>query len=136
MRNKVYIVFVLVFFLISFKKQEYNRDISGTYKAVDDESCPLVIDIFKKNKGYRYSIVRNGKKETGIAELVLENDGEESVYFKGLKYWAYDKRYDDNSDIGGGFDDDTLIIQNYGNSMNEYTKFNECGGKYLAFVRK
>lgn len=39
-------------------------------------------------------------------------------------------------EIIAAFDGANIIIQNYGNSMNNYMKFNECGGKYLNFEKQ
>lgn len=38
--------------------------------------------------------------------------------------------------IEGAFYKDSIVIQNYGNSMNEYIHFVQCDSKYLTFVRK
>lgn len=38
--------------------------------------------------------------------------------------------------IEGAFYKDSIVIQNYGNSKNEYIHFVQCDSKYLTFVRK
>ncbi len=37
--------------------------------------------------------------------------------------------------MGGLLKGDTLVIQNYGNSMNEFDHFGQCADKYLNFIK-
>jgi len=39
-------------------------------------------------------------------------------------------------EIGGLYEGDKIVIQNYGNSMNEFDHFTQCGEKYLEFTRQ
>ncbi|MEC3875480.1 hypothetical protein [Chryseobacterium salviniae] len=39
-------------------------------------------------------------------------------------------------EIEGLYQDDKIIIQNYGNSMNEFDHFTQCGDKYLEFTKQ
>lgn len=39
-------------------------------------------------------------------------------------------------EIGGLYEGDKIVIQNYGNAMNEYEHFTQCGDKYLEFTRQ
>ncbi|KAA0127823.1 hypothetical protein FY557_11760 [Chryseobacterium sp. SN22] len=41
----------------------------------------------------------------------------------------------DMGDIGGLYEGDKIIIQNYGNAMNEFDHFTQCGDKYLEFTK-
>ncbi len=41
----------------------------------------------------------------------------------------------DLGDIGGLYEGDKIIIQNYGNAMNEFDHFTQCGDKYLEFTK-
>jgi hypothetical protein len=38
-------------------------------------------------------------------------------------------------EVSGLFNNDTIVIQNYGNAMNQYIVFSECGTKYIELVR-
>ena len=38
--------------------------------------------------------------------------------------------------IDASYVKDTLTIQNYGNSMNSYTKISKCGEKYIQLIKK
>lgn len=39
-------------------------------------------------------------------------------------------------EIAGLYQGDKIIVQNYGNSMNEYEHFSQCGDKYLEFAKQ
>jgi hypothetical protein len=41
----------------------------------------------------------------------------------------------DMGDIGGLYEGDKIIVQNYGNAMNEFDHFTQCGDKYLEFTK-
>lgn len=38
-------------------------------------------------------------------------------------------------EIGALYEGDKIIIQNYGNAMNEFDHFTQCGDKYLEFTK-
>lgn len=38
-------------------------------------------------------------------------------------------------EIGGLYEGDKIIVQNSGNSMNEFEHFSQCGDKYLEFTK-
>jgi hypothetical protein len=38
-------------------------------------------------------------------------------------------------EIGGLYEGNKIIIQNYGNAMNEFDHFTQCGDKYLEFTK-
>lgn len=39
-------------------------------------------------------------------------------------------------EIGGLYEGDKIVIQNYGNAMNEFEHFTQCGEKYLEFIKQ
>lgn len=39
-------------------------------------------------------------------------------------------------EIGGLYEGDKIVIQNYGNAMNEFEHFTQCGDKYLEFIKQ
>lgn len=112
---------------------DYTRvskpDYSGIYKLSDDQACDLVITIKKDNSGYYYSINSSGVKSSG--KLAVDKN-EEQVYivFNGTL------RSGDNAAVEGTYSDGKIIIQNYGNSINEYICFKKCDRKYLEFVKE
>lgn len=86
--------------------------------------------------------------EDGRFSIMLENKGNKIGYkiFDKKKVFASgradilktDKENEFNLSIGamgGILKGDTLTIQNYGNSMNQFDHFGQCADKYLNFVR-
>lgn len=47
-----------------------------------------------------------------------------------------DKTYLKMNEIEGMYQDDAIIIQNYGNAMNKYSYFDSCDAKYLYFKKQ
>ena len=39
-------------------------------------------------------------------------------------------------EIGGLYEGDKIVIQNSGNSMNQFEHFTQCGDKYLEFIKQ
>ena len=39
-------------------------------------------------------------------------------------------------EIGGLYEGDKIVVQNSGNSMNEFEHFSQCGDKYLEFIKQ
>lgn len=103
-------------------------DYSGIYKLSHDQVCDIVITIKKDNSGYTYSITGKGVKNSGKISVV--QDGESTyLAFTGTK------RSGDKSAIEGAYSDGKIMIQNYGNAMNQYICFKQCDAKFLEFVR-
>ncbi|HQO01095.1 MAG TPA: hypothetical protein PLI62_02415 [Spirochaetota bacterium] len=105
-----------------------NPDYSGVYRIADEKICNLTITVRKNEHGYMYLIKGTGVKSSG--KLAVEKDGEQ-VYltFTGML------RSGDRSPVTGAYSGNTITIQNYGNSMNEYVCFKQCDGKYLRLRR-
>ena len=61
----------------------------------------------------------NQTKSQGYISSIKSN-GEGGFYIKFKK-------------IGGEYKNGSIVIQNYGNSMNEYNHFEDCDSKYLKF---
>jgi len=97
--------------------------LEGRYNAKTCENGRFSIELQNKNGqkiGYK---IYDSKKviASGRAELSkTENNGEFSISLGAM---------------GGLLRGDTLVIQNYGNSMNEFDHFGQCSDKYLNFIK-
>jgi len=100
---------------------------TGTYVVPDTAICPLSITITRQGNAYSFSCT-NGLTTEGKVEVSREADGT-YVTFVGLK------GQEPAEDISAAWEDGTLRIQNYGNSMNENTHFGNCDAKYLELRR-
>jgi len=104
--------------LVSYS--DANQEIAGIYVLTSCENSRFKIKIEKKAGEYSFLIFDRNK-----------------IISKGKvgKHNEDDTLYLNFGKIGGIYDTDTIQIQNYGNSMNEYVHFTQCGEKYLAFIK-
>lgn len=113
-------VFVAMFFLASFFCYADNFD--GSYSLSNASDCDKMLYIDIKNNFFSiYSSELNikGKKlvTKGTLDLLKNNA---NIY---LKMGSIEALYNENH----------LVIQNSGNSMNDYNYFDFCDYKYLIF---
>ncbi len=101
----------------------------GVYHMRETDDCNLEVNILKDNTKYMYKISTTERKADGLLTLSMEG---KNVYlhFKGLL------ADDPPVTVSGAFLEGMVVIQNYGNSMNQYTTFSECGPKYLELLKK
>lgn len=125
--------------------------IEGTYTT---QKCALSLIISKNKTNYEYVLKTNLRTLKGKAVLSKSNSGEKYISLEGIKWDEYegDISNEDESDstadsktqkdleipvgIDALYTKDTLTIQNYGNSMNYYTKISECGLKFIQLIKK
>lgn len=97
-----------------------QSNISGLYVLKSCEKGRFKIRIEKKNTNYMYFIL-DGKKiiSKGKANITQEDN---------TTYLMLGK-------IEGVLIRNSIQIQNYGNSMNQYNHFIQCKEKYLSFIK-
>jgi hypothetical protein len=98
---------------------------AGTYTVQDTAVCAVSITIIEQAGGYRF--------EAGNAHgqvQVIRQETDTYLVFKGLKGG------DPADDVEAAWQDSMLVIQNYGNSMNQYLRFAQCDAKYLELLRQ
>lgn len=133
------------------KTNSETDPIEGTYTT---KECNISLIISKNKTGYQYIFKTKLRTLKGKAVLSKSNSGEKYISLEGIKWDEYegDISNEDESDstadsksqkdleIPVGIDalyvKDTLTIQNYGNSMNYYTKISECGLKFIQLIKK
>jgi len=104
-------------------------DITGVFR-LPETHCDLVITFIKGNDGYKYYIKGVHLDVEGKAIVTSEN---------GDYYVTFDGPTGGNNkpkSLSGQYKDNTLTIQNYGNSQNQYTFFEDCPDKYLEFKKQ
>ncbi len=121
-------------------------DRSGKYEEVDDpdeEGCNIKVMLSKVPGGYQYHLAYDTLSYKGQISLDRRADHTTGIVFKGLPYAETSMDDDDDgtnarnsSEVGGELQGDTIIILNYGNSMNYYIQLEGCGLKYIRLVRK
>lgn len=91
--------------------------IGGVYKA---ENCDVVLSIFPTDEFEKFKYTINVKgKEVHKGTTKISSTNPENVSL---------------GDIEGQFNEGNIVIQNYGNSMNEFTHFETCDDKFLELV--
>ena len=115
--NKIRFLVMLLFIVCSTYAKDIN--LTGIYK---NEPCNISIEIGKNtNKAkYFYKIVENNQTKSQGYISSIKSNGEGGFYIKFKK-------------IDGMYENGSIVIQNYGNSMNEYNHFEDCDSKYLKF---
>jgi hypothetical protein len=113
---------------LTTNKQSNSPDYSGVYKTSAESACQLSITITKQGQDFNYQLAYNNKTYTG--KVIIE-DQEGTIYF------SFDGKIEENEakSVGGQFIDGKIMIQNYGNAMNEFQLFKSCDEKYLEFIK-
>lgn len=136
---------------ISVATNKKEESIEGIYQS---EECDISLEITMTKDGYKYFLKTNIRKVDDKATFSKNESGEKYLVLEGIKWDEYegDISNEEESDsladsktkpeleipvgIGASYVKDTLTIQNYGNSMNSYTKISECGEKYIQLIKK
>ncbi|TPG36316.1 hypothetical protein [Flavobacterium pectinovorum] len=141
------------------QKAKSEESIEGLYKTQPDpnnaDECEMSIEISKVKNDYFYFLKTKLRKLKGKATFTTNESGEKYLVLESIKWDDYegDISNEDETDsisdqkpehkeleipvgIDASYVKDTLTIQNYGNSMNSYTKISECGRKYIQLIKK
>ncbi len=124
--------------------------IEGVYQATtmeESSNCAITVAIRKEKGEYLYDFQSTERKLHGKVTFFRDlEDRQVYITLEGITWSEYGGDLDQADKrktplklpigIDGMFSQDTISIQNYGNSMNYYTKLSDCGAKYVFFVRK
>ncbi|WP_316802817.1 hypothetical protein [Pedobacter nototheniae] len=112
------------------KYKPLPKVITGNYSVTEsDNDCKLSIKISYVKGEYVYLLKTTKREKKGKVYFSRMEDGN-YITFSGLPG-------DENQgDLEGAFNDGEIAIQNYGNSMNEYTRLSECGDKYIHLIKR
>lgn len=140
---------------VTLEKPFDKKLIEGTYETKTEENdCQLSLQITKTKSGYSYFLKTKTRQIKGTATFKIQKYGEKYLILEGIKWDEYegDISHEEENDsisdsetsskeleipvgIEASYVKDTLTIQNYGNSMNSYTKLSECGRKYILLIK-
>jgi len=109
-------------------EQKSAMDYSGVYTTSAESLCKITLTITKAAEEYSYQISMDKLNYTG--KIIFE-------VTEGQTYLAFDGQIGDNAPktVSGQLMDGAIMIQNYGNSMNEYHYFKQCDEKFLEFKK-
>ncbi|RUT69691.1 hypothetical protein D0817_13795 [Flavobacterium cupreum] len=132
--------------------EKSTESFEGIYTS---EDCDLSVQITKTKEGYAYFLQTSTRKVNGKATIAQNESGEKYVTLEGIQWDDYEGDISNEEEkdsvsnpektakdmeipvgIDASYVKDTLTIQNYGNSMNSYTKISECGAKYIRLVKQ
>lgn len=99
----------------------------GTY-TVTDTTCGLSIIITRRDTSYFFECP-SARARGPVRVWYNPGDPAPGLTFVGL-------RGDETRDVSCVWEDNMLVMQNYGNAMNDYLFFPGCSGKYLTFRRQ
>ncbi len=85
------------------------------------EDCDFWVKIHSDNNEYNYTFF-NGFKPTKTGKLFLKDNGK-------------DKQLSFDNDFRCKYTKDTILIQNHGNSMNDYERIVYCDFKFIRLVK-
>jgi len=140
----------------TIRTEKNQESIAGVYKTQTDPDntgeCDISLEITNAKEGYLYFLQTKLRKLKGKATFTSNESGEKYLVLEGIKWDEYegdisneendsitDSKPKAELEIPVGIDasylKDTLTIQNYGNSMNSYTKISECGRKYIQLIK-
>ncbi len=130
-RNYMAVIMILFISLIISCGQTTNKNSQeyiGTYQTILENECSIAITITSNDDGYHYKITSSTIEQEGRLEI-SKTDTE--VYFKFIGLIGAAPK----ESIEAQYINETIVIQNYGNSMNEYIKFSECDVKFIEFEK-
>ncbi|WP_168238236.1 tetratricopeptide repeat protein [Chryseobacterium gallinarum] len=107
-----------IFFIFFISHFVFSQDIVGIYSPVESK-CKINLKINDDNT-FTFSVGKV-KKYKGFLKVSKESQ---------ITYLDF------TDGISGMYANDTISIQNSGNSMNMYTHFKECNEMYMHFVKK
>ncbi|WP_299315550.1 hypothetical protein [uncultured Aquimarina sp.] len=129
-----YCVFVLIVLItvccVSNKRTivssngDNNSMFNGIYQSKNDD-CFMMVNI----SGSTYEIRTQHQDKRGTIEIKKED---KSIFFHFIN--LYNKKYLDKN-VKAEFINNTIVIQNYGNDLNRYVRFDECDSKYIELKK-
>lgn len=120
------------------------KNVEGTYTNTSETACSFKLSISKQENSYFYNILTAERALKGKVSFVRNIDAREVyIKFNGIKWAEYNGAAKDEGEaekfaikipigIEGVLNENEITIQNYGNSMNNYTKFDDCEDKYIV----
>ena len=132
--KKIFIINLTFFcFTIGITAQanDYNF-IIGLYNLGHNDTSTFKIAISTGEYGYEYSLQTPNRQETG--DLIVSEDAE--VVRLTFKNCFYDEPFEggESVELQAVYENNAILFQNYGNSMNDYTVFSGFP-KYLILIK-
>ena len=98
----------------------------GTFKATCDDGKEYILVISDEKKRFSYHLTGNNLDATGTVSVKNSDTNTYLIFQNASK----------GQDVEAALMDDSIVIQNSGNSMNPYQIFEDCDSKYIEFIKK
>ena len=98
------------------------------YQSSVPTSCNLVVGLSQEDSQFEYKVTTDAR--TAMGNFLKSG---QQIIFSGL--YASKSVGNSKIEVSALIKGDTLVIQNFGNSMNPFALFSECDDKYLSLVR-
>ena len=99
-----------------------DDSITGIYKLLTCDKAELSIDIQGEKGNILFKLCKvDSILFDGRVQIDPQRGNPESILL---------------DDIEAGYFKDSIVLQNYGNAVDEYPLFKECDDKYLVFVKQ
>ena len=111
-----------------------TNSLVGTYRQSPDSAgtdcaCQLAVTIWQTGRRLRYRI--EDYPETGFVTADAANGR------RGVGFVSTPGLHQEPHEWGGSLEGDTLLVQTYGNTMNEYENFvGGCSCKFLTLIKQ
>lgn len=115
---------IFCLFLIIFSNSCFAFDLDGKYVLDSSYDCSIEIVI---DREHFYSRVNKSEMRGKLG--IVNEDNELYLTFHGL-VGSFPE-----SDVKAEYKDSMIFIQNYGNSINDFTVFADCSSKYLILEK-
>lgn len=105
---------------------------AGHYAEPDTAACPIWVTITRQGNGYTYTTAK------AQGTLKIEQDGGRTLLtFQGWEMAEPGQRGQGTQAnyVSGEYEAGRIVMQNYGNAMNEFTMLVDCGLKYLTLEK-
>ncbi|MFY1045499.1 hypothetical protein [Chryseobacterium sp. GP-SGM7] len=122
--------------------------IEGIYEVKKEKDCRMSLILYYQKNQLKYKLKTETHEFSDNAEIEL-NEKKDGYYitFKNIEWSEYlggldnegepiDKNLELPNSVSGSLYKDQITIQNYGNSMNYYVVFDDCGEKYIELIKK
>jgi len=122
----------------------FPQCVEGRWMNTEDENCNMFLTLANTTEGWTFYLQVREKFYEGNVTF-SDNENGKYVVLQGIPWVKYIGQLEEDADpdeiegtptfgIDLRWEDDELVFQNYGNSMNYYQVL-ECGDKYVTFVR-
>jgi len=98
------------------------------YQSSVPTSCNLIVGLSQEGRHFKYKVTTDTR--TAMGDFVKSS---QHIIFSEL--YASKSVGNSKIEVSALMQGDTLVIQNFGNSMNPFTLFSECDDKYLSLLK-